>query len=190
MSDTEVATTNLDEERDMLRERAAQLGLKISPNAGVDSLRKKIAEALSDPVEKEPEPIVAHKTKAQAAAELRAQLRAEALALVRCHIANLDPAKNNWPGEYITVQNNFTGAYTKYIPFGEAAQEYHLPKMIYDELVSRKFQQKRITKNAAGHENVTTRLVPEYSVTILPPLTEDELEDLKTAQAASGRTKD
>lgn len=186
-------------ELDMLKDRARTLGVEFSGNIGVETLKKRIELKLSggssDDADDEAEEETAEapaakarpKTKAEQEMELRENLRKEKMALVRCRIYNLNPGKRDLHGEIVTVRNRYLGTVRKFIPFGEATENgYHIPKIIYDDLKARQFQQIG-TKQKNGQIEVTKRMVPEYSIEVLPPLSKEELEELALKQAAAER---
>lgn len=191
---SEETSLNPVDELAMLKERADTLGVPYSNNIGLDTLKKRVNDKLNGVTEQKEEEPSKEKTEepkamTRAAKEqkLREDLAREHLALLRVRIYNLDPKKNDLRGEIITVGNRYLGSIRKFIPFGEATDNgYHIPKIMYEELKRRKFQQIR-TKTVNGQIEVKSRMVPEYSLEILPPLTPEELEDLAVRQAAAER---
>lgn len=182
MSD-QPSTTDADELA-LLKERADVLGIPYKSNIGVETLRARINDAVSKS-EDAPEPDPAAPETAQ---DLRDRLQREAMALIRCRIANLNPDKRDLPGEIITVANRYIGTVAKFVPFGEASENgYHLPKVIYDELISRRFQHVSLKKLPNGQEEVIRRMVPEYNVEVLPKLSPEEISELAVKQAAAER---
>lgn len=185
--------TNLNpyEEKELLKERAKTLGITVAGNISVDTLRKRINDKLADVVNDDEEGVAVTVTpKTESKQELRERLIAESMALVRCRIYNLNPSKRDLPGEIITVGNRFIGTVSKFIPFGEGTDNgYHIPKVIYDDLKVRQFQQVT-TKTINGKIDIKTRMVPEYNVEILPPLTDEELQELALRQAAAERLEE
>ena len=192
-----------------LKARADQIGMKYRPNIGVDKLRAKVNARLTgmidtdadeeDEVEDQtdaalqavapetPVTTVRAKTKAEKAQDFRNAVVKDAMALVRCKIYNLDPRKRDLKGEIITVANKFIGKVTKFIPFGEETEGgYHIPKVIYDDLVARRFLDLR-SKEVNGKTVVTRREVPEYNIIVLPQLTQEELQELAIRQQAAQR---
>ncbi len=174
----------------MLKTKARNLGLTFSNNIGIESLRSKIeaAEAAQRPEEADVRKRVRRRQEEEEA-RMREELRLEALKLVRCRITNMDPRKRDIPGEVITVANEYLGTVRKLVPFGEATDNgYHIPQIIYDELMSRKFQQVTVKKNSRGEEvGISTRMVPEFNIQVLPMLTEQELKELARQQEAAAR---
>lgn len=178
------------DELTILKERAATLGLKHSNNIGVDALRKKINDHLEG-VKPEPEPESVQSPKPKSARELliekREKMKRDQMKLVRCRIYNMNPSKRELHGEIITVANKYLGTVRKFVPFGEATENgYHIPWIIYQELKDKKFQQIR-TKKRGGNIEVDNRMVPEYNIEILPPLSRQQLKTLGEQQAAAQR---
>lgn len=101
--------------------------------------------------------------------------------LVRCRVTCMNPAKRAWEGEIISVGSAKHGTFKKYIPFD--GREWHIPKVIYDELLDRKCTVWSNGKDSRGRTIRKGRLVPEFSVQVLEPLTRQELDDLKKQQA-------
>jgi len=186
------APTNPLDELAMLKERAKLMGIPVSGNIGIDALKKKIQHYLDGKKDDEMSEnadvkAAPKKSKALLEQELRERLQKEEMALVRCKIYNLNPAKRDLHGEIITVANKFIGTVRKFIPFGEATDNgYHIPKIIYNDLKSRQFQHIQ-TKQNGGKIDVKTRMVPEYNIEILPALSEEELQELALKQSAAER---
>jgi hypothetical protein len=187
----------VEDELALLKDRAKLMGIKFSNNIRIESLREKIAakqageEVSDEPVTKvnplaavgaaEEAPLVRQMT-------LREIMVKEQMKLVRLRIQNLDPKKKDLPGEVLCVANEYLGTIKKYIPYGEASDEgYHVPFCIYTEMESRRFQNVRTyTDKATGQIRIESSWVREFSLEILPPLTQAELTQLASAQAAAG----
>lgn len=181
---------------DELKNQAKALGIKFSPNIGAEALQQKIKEATEEaiPVEDVKEaPTVNNDLPSNdpvlAAARLRKKAREEALKLVRCKIVNNDPNKNDLQGDYYTVANSVIGKVTKYVPFrGTAAESWHIPMCIYNFLTTKKFVNiSGTSKDKDLSDESRARELPEFSITILPPLTKEELAELAKEQAAGNR---
>jgi hypothetical protein len=192
MDDTSLNTSPVDE-LTMLKERADTLGVDYGAKIGLDTLKQRVNDKINGVVPETEEkqapdtkaPVVT--TRAQKEQKLRDDLAKKHLALVRVKIYNLDPKKNDLRGEIITVGNRFIGTVRKFIPFGEATDNgYHIPKILYEELKQRRFQQIR-TKTVNGQIEVKTRMVPEYSLEVMPQLTDEERNELAIRQAAAER---
>lgn len=180
-----------------LKEKADLLGITYSNNIGEDALREKINDKINGEAAKisniEPEAkddVVDQNTlplnEVTDEAVLRRRIYEDSMHLVRVRIANLNPAKKDIPGEWVTVHNKYLGSVRKYIPFGEATDGgYHVPKIILDVLKSRKFINMKVKKGNFGSMTPTTMWVKEFSIEELPPLTQAELDQLARQQAAA-----
>lgn len=184
----------MSDELTLLKEQALIMGVSHSPNIGVDALKKKIAEHGNPPSNDPPEDELpvdkgakANESVTQRNQRIRNNLIKEETKLIRVRIANMNPAKASLAGEIITVGNKYIGTLRHYVPFGEGSENgWHLPKMIVDELRSREFNQVRTRKHPqTGQQIVEQRLIKEYSIEVLEPLTKDELEKLARTQAAA-----
>lgn len=181
-------------ELDVLKQRATLMNIQFSNNIGVDALRKKIEAAQ---IKDEPEVEVSENPLAEKQAvgvrkmTLGQQIRQEQLKLIRVRIQNLDPKKKDLPGEIITVANEYMGTVRKYVPYGEATDNgYHIPLCIYNFLKDRKFVNITIKKGKNGQPDIRTAEVREFSLEVLPQLTEAELHTLGQAQIAAGSLND
>lgn len=186
-----------------LKERADLMGITYSNNIGVDALKAKIKEKLEGK---------ANETKADKNSEsqekkkedkedqyelplnmvtdeaiLRERIYKDNMYLVRVRISNLNPAKKDIPGEFVTVSNKYLGTVRKYIPFGEATDNgYHVPKILLEVLKSRKFLSLKTKRDrTTGTAVPSQQWVKEFAIEELPPLTKEELEQLKRQQAAA-----
>lgn len=170
-----------------LKARAKTMGLKVSPKIGLERLKAKIEAKLNPSAEEDADP--GEETDIQRKARIRKKQIAEQMALVRCRIANLNPSKRDLRGEIFTVANKYVGTVRKFIPYGEATDNgYHIPKILYEQLKARKFLQvnTRNDRSAGNQIVVDQRWVPEFSIEVLPSLTQEELDKLAASQAAAG----
>lgn len=177
----------LPDELTVLKQRAKLLGVTFSNNISVDTLRERIRahqEGLK-PVEEnlEANPLA---DGVKAKMTLRQQLQAEQMKLIRVRITCMDPKKADIPGEIFTVANEYLGTVRKYVPFGELTDDgWHIPYCIYTMMDARKFQNIRTIKDRrTGHTRVEANWAKEFAIEILPPLTAEELADLKKAALA------
>ena len=102
--------------------------------------------------------------------------------LVRCRITCMNPNKKNWTGEIVSVGSSRVGTFKKMIPL-DSDEPYHIPKIIFDHLKERKCAIRHTRKTPDGREHVDVKMVNEFSLDVLPPLTVTELEDLRKRQA-------
>jgi len=178
MSDTEV----LADEITSLKARADLIGVSYHPSIGVEKLREKVNAALAG------KPAVSASVPAavaQTREEKLFQMRNEQLALVRIRLSCMNPNKAEWEGEIFTVGNALVGAITKYVPFN-ADDGWHVPQILLDTLQDRQCQIFVSSKTKNGATIRTGKLIKEFSIQILPPLTVDELHDLAQRQAMAG----
>lgn len=185
-------------ELDLLKERADLMGIKYHPNIGIDKLKEKIQEKQAggakdegkvDYAQEELDTIeeglgiaaasdqpVARLTPAQQ----RIERRNRALRLVRVRVTCMNPLKGNMSGDIFQAGNAEIGVVKKYIPFN-AEQGWHIPQILLTMLQSKRFMTHYTTK-VNGKDIKRNKLVPEYSIEILPPLTAKELDELRQRQ--------
>lgn len=183
-------------ELDLLKQQAQMMGIEFSNNIGVETLRKRIADAMAankEAAEQTQETeVVATGKPTEKVKSLRQTIVDREMRLVRCRIYNMDPLKKDKPGDIFTVANRYLGTVRKFIPYGEQTDGgYHIPYCLYKLLKSRKFVQIKVKKDPdnPGREIVTTRDVREFNIEILDPLTKEDLKDLAQAQLAAGTVK-
>ena len=181
------------DERSLLLQRARMMGLTVSNNIGLDKLKERIEDYMSNTVVDSVTaavPLVDPTSKNNAIGTtptLRQYLLNDALKLVRIRITNLDPKKKDLQGEIVTVANEHIGTVKKFVPYGEVTENgYHVPNCIYNMLRRRKFLNIRTRRGKNGQEHIEQTWAQEFSIEVLPPLTEEELKKLATAQTAAG----
>lgn len=190
----------LPSELEVLKTRATAMGIVYSNNIGVEALRKKINDkmegtadtpAVTAPAEAQANPLTGTPANAPVKS-LRKHLQEQALKLVRIRISCMDPKKNDLPGEFFTVANEYIGTVRKYVPFGEVTDNgYHVPQCIYDFLKSREFLSIQTKTHPVTKQIETrTRYMKEFAIEVLPPLTQEELDKLAADQRATGRLED
>lgn len=176
--------------KDKLRENGRLLGITFSPNEGIPSMRQKLMEARelltqepivadsSLPVEQQDDDITA-----------RRKMRLEMTKLVRVQIACLNPAKAELPGEIFTIHNDVVGTVKKFVPYNEAGEAYHVPFFLFKFLKRKKYLQIKDPPKGS-RQAPTTKMVPEFAITVLDPLTPSELKELARAQGAAEAAED
>jgi len=169
-----------------LKARADLLGLTYHPSIGVAKLREKVTAALSSENKDEETASEAPVVEAveETVGQKRARLRREANELVRIRLTCMNPAKKEWDGEILTVGNAAVGTFKKYIPFNADAG-WHVPRIIYEQLISRQCQVFVTTRDERGNSVRKSKLIKEFAVELLDPLTPEELEELARRQALS-----
>jgi hypothetical protein len=165
-----------------LKARADLMGITYHPSIGVDKLREKVQAALENkPTGSEKEDVVVA-PKSETAAERQARKRKEASALIRIRVTCMNPAKKEWDGEIITTGNSLVGTFRKYIPFN-SDEGWHVPQIIYNQLVSRQCQVFTTVTDARGNKVRRGKLIREFAIEVLPQLTPQELHELAQRQA-------
>jgi len=173
---------------DALKAKADLIGVSYSHKIGAAALRKKIKDHIEGVEEDEatatPEPKTM--SKAERYASIRQKQMKECMALVRVRITNMNPDKADLGGEIFAVGTKYIGTVKKYIPYGEATDNgYHVPKILLDQMKQREFLSvKSVQNRKTGQMDITQRWVREFAIEELPPLTDKELKDLATQQAA------
>ena len=104
-----------------------------------------------------------------------------ALKLVRVMISTNNPNKHNLKGEIITVQNAVMPSVKKFVPFNVPT---HIPEMMFNVFKEKQMQVFYEVKLPNGRTKKKARLVPEYNIQVLPPLTAKELDAIKQKQLA------
>ena len=181
-------------ELEVLKQRATLMNIKFSNNISVEKLREKIeaAQVKDEPlVEAAVNPLGEKLEAGVKKMTLGQKIRAEQTRLIRVRIQNLDPKKKDLPGEIITVANEYMGTVRKFVPFGEVTDNgYHIPYCIYEFLKERKFINITTRKGKNGLPDIRATEAREFSIEVLPPLTEAELAQLAQAQIAAGSLND
>ncbi len=167
----------MNEELDLLKERAKRMGINFHPSIGIDTLKEKMEEHTG---EKKAKVVVAEPEK-ETIPQRNARMRKEANRLVRIRLTCMNPARKNWPGEIISVSNSAIGSIKKFIPFNADAGWY-IPKVLLHVLQERVFQS-FYTVSVEGQKVKRTKLVKEFAIEMLPDLTVKELKDLAIKQA-------
>lgn len=175
-------------ERDALKTRAKQMGLKFAANIPTDKLREMVNEALIDgPKSADDETAdgnvgesVAPTPKPETKGQMRARLRRDAGKLIRVRITCMDPNKKEHEGEIFSAGNSVVGSYTRFVPFNT---EWHIPEILYKMIRDKQVQIFVNKKLPNGQTTRKGRIVKAYSVEVLPPLTQAELDKLARKQA-------
>lgn len=190
MTDEELAKEAMEFERELkqkLRENGKLLGLDFGPNTSIQTMRDQLVAAreliLDAPAEEQGKEEPANEF------ALRRKLKMENTKLVRIRIACVNPAKADLPGEIFTVHNDFVGTVKKFVPYNEAGDAYHVPMLLLKFLKRKKFLQ-IILPPKGSHAPPTTKMVSEFAITVLDPLTKQELAELARAQGAAEAAED
>ena len=167
-----------------LKARADLLGIGYHPSIGLTKLKEKIAQALAEEDEgSAPQVPSASATEVvESEGQRKQRLKKDAAALLRIRLTCLNPAKKEWDGEIITAGNSTVGTFKKFIPFN-APDGWHVPRIIYNQLVQRECQIFVSVRDGRGNMTRTGKTIREFAVEVLPPLNQDELDELARRQA-------
>lgn len=174
----QVETTEVQDELATLKAQADELGLNYHPSISVAKLRDRINEHLADDAEE----VVAEPVNEESAQARRSRKRNEALQLVRIRVTCMNPNKKEWEGEIFTVSNGLVGTHKKYVPFN-ADDGWHVPRIILNQIKQRQCQVFFTAKDERGNKTRQGKLIKEFAIEELPPLTEKERKELAQRQA-------
>lgn len=160
-----------------LKERADTMGIKYSPNIGVDALREKVNAKLN------PEPVAKDDLSYKTNNAFRKSLMEDATKLIRIKLVCMNPNKKEISGEYFSFGNSAVGNITRFIPFDI---ETHVENALLNLIKERKFAKITLAKKADGTTYPERKLVSEFGIEILPALTAKELSDLAADQSKRG----
>jgi uncharacterized protein YdcH (DUF465 family) len=184
MSDDNELQMSPKEELEMLKAKADLMGITYHPSIGAEKLREKIRAKLDDePEAAEAEPEVVAKEPVETAKQKRARLMDELSKLVRVRVTCMNPAKKEWEGEIISAGNSII-SFTKYVPFN-ADDGWHVPNFIYQVMKDRECQVFTTVTDGRGNKSRKGKLIKEFAIEVLPPLTQEELHELAQRQAMS-----
>ena len=172
-------------ELENLKSRAEKLGVKFHPSISAEKLREKIKAAQTEgegSVGEQSEGKSAAGTKEESPAAKKLRLKREALKLVRVRITCMNPAKKEWEGEIITVANNAVGTVKRYVPFN-TEDGWHVEHILLEQLRERQCQIFVTEKDSRGNKVRKGKLIREFAIEVLDPLTEEELRELAQRQA-------
>jgi hypothetical protein len=173
-------------ELETLKERADKMGVKYHPNVGVETLRERVNAALAGETteeSKEAEKSSEEETEGQR----KQRMKKEALKLVRVRVTNMNPNKKEWEGEILTVSNAVLGTVKRFVQFNE---EWHVEQIILNAMKERQCQIFQKARGPRGEQIVKPKLIKEFNIEILPPLTEKELKELAQRQAMANGTSE
>lgn len=173
------------DERAALEARAKVLNISYHTNISTEKLRERVNAAISSTREQDSE----RPAKDESDVARRSRLKKKASRLIRVRIHCNDPAKKDWPGEYITVGNNAVGTYRKYVPYNQD-EPFHLPEIIVNALREKRVQVFATKKSKNGIPVRESKSIAAYAIEIVQPLTEEELAQLANSQMARNALSD
>lgn len=169
-------------ELESLKSRADMLGISYHPSIGVEKLRDKVAAAMVESKPEEAKQVKAQDPEVESEDSIRRRQKQEASELVRIRVSCMNPNKKEWEGEIFTVGNSLVGTFKKFVPFN-AEDGWHVPRIIYNQLVERQCQIFVAARDERGNTTRKSKIIKEFAVEVLPPLTRQELDELARRQA-------
>lgn len=167
-----------EDELTVLKRQADIMGVRYHPSIGVEALRTKLEEARAKTeIEDRAKNAAVNQLKSAEAEKLK-RIRA-ARELVRVRITCMNPLKKEYEGEFFSVGNSEIPTITKYVLF---ERDYHVPRIMLNMIRNKKYQMFVEERTPGGGKIKRGKLVREYAVEELPPLTAAELQELKQRQ--------
>jgi len=163
---------SIKDEKAKLIKRAKRLGVDNAESLGIKDLRAVVNSFQSEP-ESPP-------------SDTNRKLNAlkEATKLRRIIATCMNSRKKSGNTHYFEVSNDEIGTIKRYVPMN-TPKGTHVEDVIYQNMLAREcvvFVDDVNTSN--GRVKVKSETIKEYSITLLPPLTEDELKELGREQSA------
>jgi hypothetical protein len=169
-----------------LKARADMMGIKYHPNTGIDKLRAKVNNAIANDTEEEDKSSTPansnYLTEKQFREEEFKLRKSNAGKLVRIRVTCMNPSKKEWDGEIISVGSAKMGTFKKFVKFN-TDDGWHVPFIIYEYMKERKCSIFHTITDAKGQKIRKAKLVNEFNIEVLPPLTPAELKALAQQQA-------
>lgn len=153
-----------------LKAQADRLGIKYSANIGLETLRERIAEQLKDTSDQPEQPV-----------EAALDARLNALKLVRVIITPMDATKKDYHGEIFTISNAVLPTIKRFVPFGV---ETHIENILLDVIQDKQCLQMVDDAKAKIKGMKKKKVIRAYAIQTLPPLTAEQLEELRKSQLA------
>lgn len=169
------------DELEVLKARADRLGISYHPSIKVEKLREKLEKEMSGEVPEKAAPTKVVKEE-ETEGQRNNRKRLEATELIRIRVTCMNPQKKDWDGEIFTTGNAIVGTIKKYVPFN-ADEGWHVPRMIYQQMLERQCQVFYTVTNRNGVKTRAGKLIREFNIEVLPPLTMEELKDIAQRQA-------
>ncbi len=189
--ETQDVTSDIPDELITLKNRADKMGITYHPNIGLDKLKAKVNNKLS-PEEKVTNTLPTAKkgkklylTHEEFIKETAAELRKNINKQVRVRVMCMNPNKTEWEGEIISVGSAKLGTFKKYVPFNHEAG-WHIPFIMYEAMKERMYTSYNTVRGPRGEKIRKGKLVPEFNIQVLPPLTPAELADMAKQQVMTG----
>lgn len=117
------------------------------------------------------------------AEEMKQTAYRRAMKLVRCRITCNNPNKRSYTGDIFFARNKVIPGIKKMIPFNVPT---HVPQILLNVIKEKQLQTFVTKRLPNGIETKTSKLVPEYNIEMLEPLTTEEFNAIRQRQLAEG----
>lgn len=164
---------------EQLKLQADLLGVKYRANIGYSRLEEMVLDALKEKDLGQETQRAKEATKEKEVMSARDNL----MKLKRIQVQCMNPAKAEWDGEFFTISNKAVGTVKKFVPYNGADEGWHVPQIIYDFLKEAKCQIFYTHTDDKGNKSRRGKLINEYNIVDLPPLSKKELQELARKQA-------
>ncbi|WP_318465434.1 hypothetical protein [Photobacterium leiognathi] len=151
---------NTDTQTTELRERLDLMGVKYTKKNTTEELVALLQSALT-PVAEEP--------KTETNEDKTLARLAKAKEMIYVSVQNLNPSKESWKGETVTIANSRMSEIRCFVPFNcEQAEAIWLPRIVVDYLKGIKFKKVNHIKDTKSGADHTVAYVPEFLIRELP----------------------
>ena len=182
LSEDDIQALKAEMKLDMLKAQATTLKINFHPAIQAPALTAKIAAVLNADLAQAPATDDEGEV-VESEGQRKARLRKEAMVLVRIIATCMNPNKRQIPGEIFSTGNSQIGFIKKYVPFNNE-EGYHVPWIIYNHLKERECQIFIPAKSERGVDITIPKIIKEFQITKLEPITEKEIEDIRRRQLA------
>lgn len=166
-TDTKITNLSTDEaEIKILRQYLDALGVQYKKSHGLETLKELFADNTIK--------ISEVKTRNEDIQEITKK----ALKLVRCIVTSNLAQDTNKYGEIFSVGNKYFSV-TRYVPFQSPT---HVETSLLEFIKEKQIINSKVEKGLAGRDIIVEQKGQMYNIQVLPPLTEEEFNDLKTMQ--------
>ena len=196
MSDDDLTLPPIEQpsELELLKQKAALMGIKHHPSIGLEKLQAKIDAHVEE--SSQPLKITLTDTAKEEANDVlkeqrirRKARKKEMLKLVRVRVTPMNPHMRGLKGQMFGVSNRLIGKVYKYIPFN-SPHGWHIPQVLLDEMQSKEYL--TITEVTTPTGKVTKRksMTKAYAIEIMAPLTPEEAQGIQSKIALTEGQED
>lgn len=163
----EAAPVVLASELELLKTQAGIMQLEYPEDVDAKALRKIIMGALS---EADNGPDMTNKS--------REELNRESNKLIRAIVMPVAAHMREYQGQLFSAGNSVVGVISKFIQFNT---EYHIPNIILKQIEAQQMQY-FVSKKINGQDVREAKMAKAFNVTILPTLSQEDLNELARGQ--------